>query len=93
VTLPLAVAGLVTTGVFVFINTWNNLLYPLTLVTTLNKQTLPPGLLLSFTGQFKTDWGGMMAAAFLTTIPLAVAFFAIQRFLVRGLTAGALTGV
>lgn len=93
VTLPLAVGGLVTTGVFVFINTWNNLLYPLTLVNQLNKQTLPPGLLLSFTGQFKTDWGGMMAAAFLTTIPLAVAFFAIQRFLVRGLTAGALSGV
>lgn len=93
VTLPLAGAGLVTTGVFVFINTWNNLLYPLTLVNQLSKQTLPPGLLLSFTGQFKTDWGGMMAAAFLTTIPLAVAFFAIQRFLVRGLTAGALAGV
>lgn len=93
VTLPLALGGLVTTGVFVFINTWNNLLYPLTLITSLNKQTLPPGLLLSFTGQFKTDWGGMMAAAFLTTIPLAVAFFAIQKFLVRGLTAGALTGV
>ena len=93
VTMPLAMAGLVTTGVFVFINTWNNLLYPLTLVNQLSKQTLPPGLLLSFTGQFKTDWGGMMAAAFLTTIPLAVAFFAIQRFLVRGLTAGALSGV
>ncbi len=93
VTLPLAVSGLITTAVFVFINTWNNLLYPLTLITTLNKQTLPPGLLLSFTGQFKTDWGGMMAAAFLTTLPLAIAFFAIQRYLVRGLTAGALTGV
>ena len=93
VTLPLAGAGLVTTAVFVFINTWNNLLYPLTLVNQLSKQTLPPGLLLSFTGQFKTDWGGMMAAAFLTTVPLAVAFFAIQRFLVRGLTAGALAGV
>lgn len=93
VTLPLAVSGLITTGVFVFINTWNNLLYPLTFITTLKKQTLPPGLLLSFTGQFKTDWGGMMAAAFLTTLPLAIAFFAIQRFLVRGLTAGALTGV
>lgn len=93
VTMPLAVAGLITTAIFVFINTWNNLLYPLTFITQLNKQTLPPGLLLSFTGQFKTDWGGMMAAAFLTTIPLAIAFFAIQRFLVRGLTAGALTGV
>lgn len=93
VTLPLALGGLITTGVFVFINTWNNLLYPLTLITSLDKQTLPPGLLLSFTGQFKTDWGGMMAAAFLTTVPLAAAFFAIQKFLVRGLTAGALTGV
>jgi ABC-type glycerol-3-phosphate transport system permease component len=93
VTLPLAAAGLVTTGVFVFINTWNNLLYPLTFITKIHSQTLPPGLLLSFTGQFKTDWGGMMAAAFLTTVPLAVAFFAIQRFLVRGLTAGALAGV
>lgn len=93
VTLPLAAAGLVTTGVFVFINTWNNLLYPLTFINQLKKQTLPPGLLLSFTGQFKTDWGGMMAAAFITTVPLAVAFFAIQRFLVRGLTAGALAGV
>lgn len=93
ITLPLAVIGVVTTGVFVFINTWNNLLYPLTLITKLHRQTLPPGLLLSYTGQFKTDWGGMMAAALLTTLPLAIAFFAIQRFLVRGLTSGALSGV
>jgi multiple sugar transport system permease protein len=90
--LPLAGPGLVTTGVFVFMNTWNNLLYPLTLITQNKAQTLPAGLLLSFTGQFKTDWGGMMAAALLTTVPLVVAFFAIQRFLVRGLTAGALAG-
>ncbi len=89
---PTVIPGLLTTGVFVFINSWNNLLYPLTLVTSNSHQTLPPGLLDSFVGQFNTDWGGMMAAAVITTIPLTVAFFAVQRYMVRGMTAGALAG-
>jgi len=92
IVLPLAVSGLATTAVFVFMNTWNNLLFPLVLVTQIKKQTLPPGLLESFTGTFNTNWAGMMAAALVTTIPLAVAFFAVQRYLVRGLTAGAIAG-
>jgi len=92
VVLPTVLPGLLTTGVFVFINSWNNLLYPLTLVTDNSHQTLPPGLLDSFVGQFNTDWGGMMAAAVITTVPLAVAFFAVQRSMVRGMTAGALAG-
>ncbi|MHB1534063.1 MAG: carbohydrate ABC transporter permease [Acidimicrobiales bacterium] len=92
VVLPMTIPGLVTTGVFVFINSWNNLLYPLTLITSNSRQTIPPGLLDSFTGQFKTDWGGMMAAAMITTIPLVVAFFAVQRSMVKGMTAGALAG-
>lgn len=92
IVLPLAVPGLATTAVFVFMNTWNNLLFPLVLITTIKRQTLPPGLLASFTGTFNTNWAGMMAAAVVTTVPLAVAFFAVQRYLVRGLTAGALAG-
>jgi multiple sugar transport system permease protein len=36
---------------------WNNLIFPLSFVTTLEKQTLPAALVVSFTGQFKTDWG------------------------------------
>lgn len=92
VVLPMTVPGLLTTGTFVFMDAWNNLLYPLTLISTIQKQTLPPGLLDSFTGEFKTDWGGMMAAATVTSIPLLIAFFAVQRYMVRGLTAGALAG-
>jgi len=92
VVVPLSVPGLVTTGVFVFMNTWNNLLYPLTLITTNSVQTLPPGLMQSFTGTFKTDWGGMMAASMITSLPLIIAFFLVQRSMVRGLTAGALAG-
>jgi multiple sugar transport system permease protein len=89
---PLILPGLVTTATFVFMESWNNLIYPLTFVTTLEKQTLPAALVLTFTGQFKTDWGGMMAAATVTTLPLLIAFFAVQRSMVRGLTSGALAG-
>ncbi|HKI58506.1 MAG TPA: carbohydrate ABC transporter permease [Trueperaceae bacterium] len=92
VVLPLVLPGILTTAAFVFIDSWNNLIYPLTFINTMSRQTLPAGLLLSFTGQFKTDWGGMMAASFVTTIPLMAAFFAVQRSIVSGLTAGALSG-
>lgn len=92
VVLPLTIPGLFTTATFVFIDAWNNIIYPLALINTMEKQVLPAGLLLSFTGQFKTNWGGMMAASVLTSIPLLVAFFAIQRSMVRGLTAGAVAG-
>jgi len=93
VVVPLILPGVLTTATFVFMDAWNNLIFPLSFMTTLEKQTLPAALVVSFTGQFKTDWGGMMAAATVTTLPLMVAFFAVQRSMVRGLTAGAVAGV
>ena len=92
IVIPLIYPGIVTTGIFVLMEAWNNLIYPLTFITSIDKQTLPAALVLTFTGQFKTDWGGMMAAATITTLPLMVAFFAVQRSMVRGLTAGSVTG-
>jgi ABC-type glycerol-3-phosphate transport system permease component len=92
VVVPMVVPGLLTTATFTFLNAWNNLLFPLTFTTSMERRTLPAGLLLSFSGVFKTDWGGLMAASVLTTLPLAVGFLFLQRALVRGLTAGGLTG-
>jgi ABC-type glycerol-3-phosphate transport system permease component len=92
IVVPLVLPGLLTTATFVFMESWNNLIFPLSLMTTLAKQTLPAAIQLSFTGQFKTDWGGMMAASTVTTLPLMFAFFAVQRSMVRGLTAGAVAG-
>ena len=89
VVVPLTVPGILTTATFVFMEAWNNLIYPLTFITTMPKQPLPAALVLTFTGQFKTDWGGMMAASVITTLPLMIAFFAVQRSMIRGLTAGA----
>jgi ABC-type glycerol-3-phosphate transport system permease component len=92
VVVPLVVPGLLTTATFVFMEAWNNLVFPLSLITSLDKQTLPAALVVSFSGQFKTDWGGMMAASAVTTLPLMIAFFAVQRSMVRGLTSGAVAG-
>lgn len=92
VVMPLTVPGLATTAVVIFINSWNNLLYPLTLMSDTEKMTLPPGLLQTFSGEYQFDWGGMMAATTVTSLPLVIAFFAVQRYMVRGLTAGALGG-
>lgn len=89
---PIVVPGLLTTAAFTFMNAWNNLLFPLTFITDIDQQTLPAGLLLSFTGVFKTDWGGMMAASVITTLPLAAGFLFVQRALVRGLAHGGMTG-
>jgi multiple sugar transport system permease protein len=92
VVIPLVSPGLLAVGLFSFLDAWNNLLYPLTLATSNQVRTIPPGLLLSFLGQFKQDWGGMMAASVVVTIPTIMVFVFLQRYLVQGLTAGAIKG-
>ncbi len=92
VVLPLVAPGLLAVSLFSFLDGWNNLLYPLTLATSVDVRTIPPGLLLSFLGQFKHDWAGMMAASVTVTVPVMIIFVFLQRFLVRGLTAGAVKG-
>ena len=92
VVVPVVLPGLGATAVFAFLNAWNNLLFPLTLTSSMDMKTLPPGLLLEFTGQFKTDWAGLMAAATITALPVMLGFAAVQRFLVEGLTQGAVRG-
>lgn len=92
VVLPLIKPGIAAMGVFAFMDAWNNLLFPLTLVNDVNMKTLPPGMILSFAGQFKHDWSGMMAASTIVTVPVVIAFVLLQRYLVEGLTSGAVKG-
>ncbi|MDQ7095320.1 carbohydrate ABC transporter permease [Desulfosporosinus sp. PR] len=92
VVLPLITPGIVATGIFAFLDAWNNLLFPLTLTNEITMKTLPAGMVLAFAGQFKSDWGGMMAASFITTLPVLVIFILLQRYLVEGLTGGAVKG-
>ena len=92
VVFPVITPGVVATGVFAFLDAWNNLLFPLTLVNEVTMKTLPPGMILAFGGEFKHDWAGMMAASSIVTIPVIIAFVLIQRYMVEGLTGGAVKG-
>ena len=91
VVLPLSGPGILSTWVFAFINAWNEFMFGYVLINDEAHRTLTPGIML-FKGLYATDWGGLMAAAVLAVLPVAVMFLYLQRFLIEGLAAGAVKG-
>jgi len=89
--LPLTLPGVAATLGFVFTAAWSELLFALMLVSKAGASTFPVGLL-SFVSKFSVDFGQMMAAGVLALIPACLFFLLIQRYLVQGLTAGAVKG-
>lgn len=88
IVLPLTAPGLVATGIFAFINAWNEFLYSLVLISSGDKKTVSVGLY-SLVGGETLQWGDMMAASVMVVIPSLIFFFIIQRHLASGLTGGA----
>ena len=88
VVFPVAWPGVVATAVYVFVRSWEEYLFALTLITDDSKKTVPVGLA-NFFGQYTTQWGSVMTASVVATIPTLMFFFVIQRQLVSGLAAGA----
>jgi multiple sugar transport system permease protein len=88
---PLTLPGLAATLGFVFTAAWSELLFALMLNSSSNTLTLPVGLL-AFVSKFSVDFGQMMAAGVLALLPVCVFFVFVQRYLVQGLTAGAMKG-
>ena len=91
VLLPLSVPGLIATAMFVFIAAWNEFMFGYVLINDDARRTLTPGMML-FKGIHTTDWGGLMAASVMAVAPVALGFIYLQRFLLRGLAAGAVKG-
>ena len=88
---PLVAPGLVATSVYAFIQAWNEYIVAYVLLSRPGGQTLTVWLA-SFTTSHGTDWGGLMAGATLTGIPVVIFFLALQRYVVGGLTSGAVKG-
>ncbi|HWX80243.1 MAG TPA: carbohydrate ABC transporter permease [Steroidobacteraceae bacterium] len=88
---PLTLPGLAATVGFVFTAAWSELLFALMLNSSSAASTFPVGLL-AFVSKFSVDFGQMMAAGVLALLPVCLFFVFIQRYLVQGLTAGAVKG-
>jgi len=91
VTLPLSLPGVVAVIVYAFVTTWNEFIFALVFAQDSRVKTLPIGIA-EFTGEFNTDWGAVMAASLVMTLPIVLLFFGMQRLFVGGLTAGAVKG-
>lgn len=89
--LPLAAPGTFTTAILVFIASWNEYMYALTINTKDIRKTVPVAISM-FQGQYTIPWGEIAAATIICTVPLIVMVLLFQKRIVAGLTAGAVKG-
>jgi multiple sugar transport system permease protein len=88
VVMPLSSPGIIATAIYSFILAWNEYVYALTFLNDKSKLTLPVGLQ-RFFSEYATNWPGLMAASFITSVPVVVLFLILQKYFVRALTEGA----
>lgn len=92
ITVPLALPGIVSVGVFSFNHAWNEFLFALVFTSSEKNKTLPVGLA-TWIGQDNIySWGMLLAGAVLVTIPVVVFYLLVQRKLVTGLSDGGVKG-
>ena len=91
ISLPLVVPGLAATAIFTIILSWQEFLFALILTQTSASSTLPI-LVSSQVTQYQILWGQMSAAGTITMVPVLIFAFSVQRYLVRGMSFGAIKG-
>lgn len=91
VALPLSRGGLTVIAIFYFVFLWNDFIYPLTFLRDVRLNTIPLALM-TFRDYWTSDWGPMMAALCMASIPPILFYFIFQKQFIKGLTAGALKG-
>ncbi|MET1042978.1 MAG: carbohydrate ABC transporter permease [Microbacteriaceae bacterium] len=91
VILPLLKPGIVAVGSFAFISAWNNFLFAIMFLSSQDRFTVPVGLSYLL-GEFGTDFGALAAGGVIAIVPVVVLFAYVQKFLVQGLSAGAVKG-
>ncbi len=91
VVLPLSTPSLAAAAIFLFVIHWNDLLYPLLFIQEPSKRTLPVALL-SFQGEFLTDYPLLFTGVVIASAPIVVTYVFLQRYFVAGITAGSVKG-
>lgn len=92
IVLPISAPALAATGILVFIFSWNEYVIALTFLGLEEQWTVPVGIANLSGQQYEIPWGRISAAVVLTTLPVVAAVLAFQKWIVSGLTAGAVKG-
>jgi ABC-type glycerol-3-phosphate transport system permease component len=92
IVLPMARPALAASAIFVFVTSWNELMFGLTFTSTTDMRPLPAGIALLFLTEFEGAWSEMMALALMVSLPILLLFLFFQKTFVRGVTAGAVKG-
>ena len=87
VLVPVSIPGIVATGVYTFLLSWNEILFALTLTKSTEMRTVPIGIQLLM-GQHSYEWNEMMAMSILGSFPILIMYMVAQRYFLEGLTAG-----
>jgi alpha-1,4-digalacturonate transport system permease protein len=88
---PLAKPVAATIAIFAFMWRWNDYLWPLIVITKNSKQTIQQALA-AFVGQYQINWAELLAMTTVAIIPIIIVFLCMQKFFMRGITAGAVKG-
>lgn len=91
VLVPIALPGIVATGIYTFMQAWNEFLFALTLTKTNDMRTVPVGIQLLM-GQHSYEWNQMMAMSVMGSLPVLILFLFFQRYFIAGMTAGSVKG-
>ena len=91
IVVPLSISPIVALGTYAFVMAWNEFLLVLVLSSSRDKFTVPLGLYFLLGGD-QVPWGGLMAMSLLYSIPPLIFYYAFQKYMVRGIMAGAVKG-
>jgi multiple sugar transport system permease protein len=91
IVLPISLPGLAAAAILVFLLAWNEYLFAMLLIHSENLKTFPVTLT-TFTSRWRVDYAALAAASVIVSVPVATVFLLLQRYLVSGLTAGAVKG-
>lgn len=92
IVLPMARPALGASAIFVFVTSWNELLFGLTFTSSTDMRPLPAGISMSFLTEFEGAWSEMMALSMMVSLPIFLLFVFFQRTFMQGVTAGAVKG-
>lgn len=92
VVIPLILPGIIAAALFNFLSAWDEFMFAITIIHSNELRTLPAGIFAIFIGERQIRWGPLMAGSVFITIPVVIVFIFLQKYLVQGLTKGAIKG-